>query len=128
MLKEGIKGIEEITVTEDITAARMGSGELNVFATPAMVALMEKTAWTSIAPYLEDGCGSVGTFLNIKHTAPTPLGMKVKCESELIKVDGRALTFAVSVFDETGLVGKGEHGRFIVNNEKFQAKADGKKS
>ena len=126
MLEAGIKGTKEIMVTSENTAKTMGSGTLDVFATPAMIALMENTAYESVASELEEGSGTVGTALNVKHVAATPVGMKVTCETELIKVDGRALTFSVKAFDEKGLIGEGEHERFIVVNEKFQAKADAK--
>lgn len=126
MLKTGIKGMQEVLVTEANSAKTMGSGTLDVFATPSMIALMEKTAWTSVAEHLEEGNGTVGTELNVKHTAATPLGMTVRCESELIEVDGRRLVFKVAAFDEVGLVGEGTHERFIVNNEKFQGKANSK--
>ena len=126
MLEAGIKGTKEIMVTNENTAQTMGSGTLDVFATPAMIALLENTAYESVAAELEEGSGTVGTALNVKHVAATPIGMKVTCETELIKVDGRALTFSVKAFDEKGLIGEGEHERFIVFNEKFQAKADAK--
>lgn len=126
MLEAGIKGTKEIMVTNENTAKTMGSGTLDVFATPAMIALMENTAYESVASELEERSGTVGTALNVKHVAATPVGMKVTCETELIKVDGRALTFSVKAFDEKGLIGEGEHERFIVFNEKFQAKADAK--
>lgn len=126
MLEAGIKGTKKIMVTNENTAKTMGSGTLDVFATPAMIALMENTAYESVAAELEEGSGTVGTALNVKHVAATPVGMKVTCETELIKVDGRALTFSVKAFDEKGLIGEGEHKRFIVFNEKFQAKADAK--
>ena len=126
MLETGIKGTKEIMVTNENTAKTMGSGTLDVFATPAMIALMENTAYESVASELEEGSGTVGTALNVKHVAATPVGMKVTCETELIKVDGRALTFSVKAFDEKVLIGAGEHERFIVFNEKFQAKADAK--
>lgn len=127
MLKTGIKGAQELQVTESSTALTLGSGTLQVFATPAMIALMEKTAWESVAPYLEEGEGTVGTQLNISHLSATPLQMKVRCESELTEVDGRRLVFKVAAYDEVGLIGEGTHERFIVKNEKFQAKADGKR-
>jgi predicted thioesterase len=127
-LEVGIKGKQEVTVSEFNSAKTMGSGTLDVFATPAMIALMEKTAWESVQANLDEGSGTVGTSLNVKHVAATPLGMKVTCESELIKVDGRALTFSVKAYDESGLIGEGEHERFIVFNDKFQAKADAKKN
>ncbi len=126
MLETGIKGKKEIVVTQEKTAKAMGSGTLDVFATPAMIALMENTAFESVAGELEEGSGTVGTALKVKHVAATPVGMKVVCETELVKVDGRALTFSVKAFDEKGLIGEGEHERFIVFNEKFQAKADAK--
>ena len=93
MLQTGIKGKKEITVTLDKTAKAMGSGTMDVFATPAMIALMENTAFESVASELDEGSGTVGTALDIKHVSATPVGMKVTCESELVKVDGRALTF-----------------------------------
>ena len=126
MLKEGIKGTQEVVVSEENTAKTMGSGALDVFATPAMIALMEKTAGESVQPYLEEGSGTVGTLMNVKHVAASPVGMKITCETELVKVDGRALTFTVKAFDEAGLIGEGEHERFVVFNDKFQAKADAK--
>lgn len=127
MLTIGIKGREEVMVTEENTAKAMGSGTLDVFATPAMTALMEMTAWKSVAPFLEDGDGTVGTLLQITHDAPTPLGMKVFCESELLEVDGRRLVFHVAAFDERGKIGEGRHERFVINNEKFAAKAEKKR-
>lgn len=126
MLTIGIKGKEEVLVSEANSAKSMGSGLLDVFATPAMVALMELTAWKSVAPYLEEGSGTVGTRLDVTHDAATPLGMKVWCESELVEVDGRRLVFEVTAYDEKGRIGGGLHERFIVNNEKFQAKANKK--
>lgn len=127
MLTEGIKGYSELTVTEEMAAKNVGSGTLMVFATPAMIALMEKTAWESVQPELEEGSGTVGTALNVKHVAATPMGMKVTCETELTKVEGRALTFSIKAYDEAGLIGEGTHERFVVYNEKFQAKADAKR-
>lgn len=126
MLETGIKGKQEILVTEDKTAKVYGSGTLDVFATPAMIALMENTAYKSVEDYLEEGSGTVGTNLNVKHVAATPVGMKVICETELVKVEGRALTFEVKAYDECGLIGEGVHERFIIMEEKFQAKANSK--
>lgn len=127
MLEKGIKGHEETVVTETNTAKALGSGLLDVFATPAMVALFELTAWKSVAPYLEDGSGTVGTLLNVTHDSATPVGMKVWCDSELVEVDGRRLVFEVTAYDEKGRIGGGRHERFIVMNEKFQSKANAKK-
>lgn len=126
MLTAGIKGKEETIVSEANSAKTMGSGTLDVFATPAMIALMEKTAWKSVAPYLDEGSGTVGTLLNITHDAPTPYGVKVWCESELVEVDGRRLVFRVAAYDEKGKIGGGRHERFIIQNEKFQMKANQK--
>ena len=124
MLETGIKGTRTVTVNEENTAKAMGSGTLDVFATPALIALMEETCWRSVANELEEGCGTVGTLLEIKHTAPTPVGMKVTCESTLTEVDGRRLVFEVIARDAKGVVGEGKHERFVVQNEKFQVKAN----
>ena len=122
----GIKNKMEIVVTEDRTAKAMGSGELPVFATPAMIALVEETCWRSVADELESGQGTVGTMLDVRHVSATPVGMKVWCESELVGIDGRKLTFSVKVFDEAGLVGEGTHERFIIDNKRFLEKAAAK--
>ncbi|MGC2874096.1 thioesterase family protein [Ihubacter sp. rT4E-8] len=126
MLEVGVKGRQEIVVTEENTAKTLGSGLLDVFATPAMIALMEGTAWKSVADQLAEGEGTVGTHLDVAHLSATPLGMRVYCESELVEVDGRKLVFKVAAYDEAGLIGEGLHERFIVKNEKFQAKAEAK--
>lgn len=126
MLQPGIKAKKSLTVTDANTAKTMGSGTLDVFATPAMVALIEQTAYTSIESELEPGWGSVGTSLNIQHLSATPVGMTVTAATELVEVDRRRLVFHAEVYDEKGLVGKGTHERFLVENEKFQAKADAK--
>ena len=83
MLHTGIKGNRELTVTQELTAQAMGSGELPVFATPAVIALAEETAWRSVAPELEPGQGTVGTELHVEHISATPVGMKVRCETDL---------------------------------------------
>ncbi len=126
MLQIGIRGSGEAVVTEALTAKAMGSGELPVYATPAMVTLVEETAWKSVAPALEPGQGTVGTKLDLAHLAATPLGRKVRCETELIGIDRRRLTFSAAVYDEAGKIGEGTHERFIVDNERFLAKADGR--
>ena len=128
MLTVGIKGTQSVVVTNENTAATMGSGTLAVFATPAMIALMEKTAYVSVQNELDEGMGSVGTYLDVKHVAATPLGMTVTCESELVEVDNRRLVFTVKAYDEVGLIGEGKHERFIVQNEKFLAKTNAKKA
>ena len=123
-MEAGIKGHQEIIVTKEITAKSMGSGAIDVYGTPAMILLMEETAQQSVAPHLDAGQGTVGTELNIKHLAATPVGMKVWCDTELIEVDGRRLVFRTEAFDECGKIGEGTHERFIVDNEKFQQKTD----
>ena len=125
-METGIKGRQEIVVTEEITASAMGSGSIEVYGTPAMILLIEETAKKSVAEALEDGFGTVGTELNIKHLAATPVGMKVWCETELMEVDGRRLLFNATVYDECGKIGEGTHERFIVDNIKFQEKANNK--
>ena len=126
MLTTGIKGNRELIVTKELTAQAMGSGELPVFATPAVVALAEETAWRSVAAELEPGQGTVGTLLQIEHISATPVGMKVRCETELTEIDRRKLTFSVMVCDKAGVVAKGTHCRFIVENEKFLGRAEKK--
>ena len=123
MLEAGIKNRKEEMVTEQNSAMALGSGLMDVYGTPSMVALMEGCCHESVAPYLEEGCGTVGISLNIEHVAATPIGMKVYCESELIETDGRFLTFEVNAYDEKGIIGKGVHKRCIINNAKFRAKA-----
>lgn len=127
MLNAGIKGSSSETVTNEKTAVAVGSGGLSVYATPAMISLMEKSAYESVQPFLEEGSGTVGTLMNIQHISATPVGMKVTAKSELIAIDGRKLTFKVTAFDEVGKIGEGTHERFIINNEKFQSKTNSKK-
>ena len=115
-------GTAELTVTEEVTAKAVGSGSLTVFSTPHMVALMEEAACRCIQDDLEDGQSSVGTKLDIAHVAATPIGMRVRAEAKLTAADGRRLTFAVSAFDDSGLIGEGTHERFIIFTEKFLGK------
>ena len=126
MLSIGIKGNLERTVTQELTAEAMGSGQLPVFATPAVVALAEETSWRSVAGELEEGLGTVGTLMELVHIAATPLGMKVRCETELVEIDRRKLVFAVKVYDEKEKIADGRHERFIVDSAKFLSKAEGK--
>ena len=123
----GLKGIVQDYVTESNTAEAVGSGGLKVFATPAMIALMEKASFIAIDECLDEGSTSVGTMVNIEHIAATPVGMMVTVESVVTAVDGRKISFEVTAVDEAGLIGKGTHDRFIVNAEKFTAKTNAKK-
>lgn len=126
MLDTGIKGYQEITVTAEDTAKVHKSGTLQVLATPRMAALMEETAWKSVADHLDPAMGTVGIRLELDHLAPTPVGMRVQCESVLEHIEGRKLTFSIIAKDEKGEIGKAVHQRFIVEEEKFQSKADQK--
>lgn len=127
-LETGIKGTGTVVTDSSNTARAMGSGTLEVFATPAMAALMEKTAWQSVAAYLSEGEGTVGTRLEISHDAPTPTGVRITCESELTEVDGRRLVFRVTARDENNtVIGRGRHERFVIVEEKFQQKANANK-
>lgn len=125
-MNTGIKGFKEITVTKELTAISVGSGDLEVYATPAMIALMEGTASESVKSELEEGQGSVGTSIAIKHLAATPVGMRVRCETELVDVDGRRLVFKIEAFDELDKIVEGTHERFIISNDKFQNKINSK--
>lgn len=126
MLTVGISNEIDRDVTKENTAAVLGSGMLEVYATPAMVALMEETCMKSVQAEMDEGYGTVGTGLTIHHLSATPVGMKVRCVSKLVEVDGRKLVFDVQAFDESGLIGQGTHERFIIENEKFFAKANKK--
>ncbi len=114
------------TVTDQMTANRVGSGLTQVFATPMMIALMEKTCAESVAPLLPEGQSTVGTHINVSHCSATPIGMEVWCDSKLIEVDRRRLLFEVKAYDSCGLIGEGQHERFIVDNAKFQANTENK--
>ncbi len=128
MIEKGIKGKQSVKVVFENTAASVGSGLMPVFSTPCMLALMEKTASESVEPYLDEGCGTVGTEVNIRHLAATPIGMTVRCETELVEVDGRRLVFEVNAYDDVEKVGDGTHIRFIIDNKKFQSKAEAKEA
>ena len=125
-LTPGIKGSASCVVGPEDTAKALGSGAVDVFSTPKLVALMEKAALLSVRDYLDEGMDTVGTHLDISHSAATPVGMTVRAESELIEVDRRRLVFSVKAWDETELVGKGTHERFIIDRDKFLAKCSSK--
>lgn len=127
MLNVGIIGKDTTIVVEKNTAKTMGSGELEVFATPAMIALMEGAAYKSVQSFLEQGQGTVGTLMNVKHVSATPLNMKIKAESELVEIDRKRLVFSVKAYDEVGLIGEGVHERFIIDNQKFMDKLNNKR-
>lgn len=125
-LQVGMTKTLEETVTKDKLAVTLGSGSLNVYGTPAMLRLVEAAAVALLEGNLEEGTTTVGTNLNVDHVSASPLGAQITCTVTLEKIDRRALTFAVEVKDDAGLIGKGSHQRFIVESDKFQKKADAK--
>lgn len=126
MLETGIKGRQTETVTDEKTAEAVGSGGLKVYATPAMIALMEKTALMSVSGELDDGMTTVGTKIDIVHTSASPVGSTITCESVLTEIDRRRLVFTVTAYDDAGEIGKGIHERFIVDSAKFMEKTAAK--
>ena len=128
MLEKGLSAQSRTTVTNENTAAAMGSGDLPVFATPSMVALMENAAMTALQNYLTDSQGSVGIHLDISHEAPTPVGMKVWAEAEIYAVseNGKIVDFKVKAWDEKGPIGQGTHSRAIIDNDRFLTKCNAK--
>ena len=125
-MEKGIKNTRTITVTPDKTAEVMGSGTLPVFATPAMVALMENTAAESVEALVGEGNTTVGTVINVKHLSADPIGVEVTCESELVEVDGRRLVFEIKVSDRDGVVGEAHHERFVIDKTRFMDKVQKK--
>ena len=118
----GVKGKQELMVTFEETAAKYGSGLVEVYATPAMVALMEKTCLVSVLPYLPEGYGTVGIRIDVNHGKATPVGMQVTCESTLVEIDRKRLVFEVLAYDEKGEIGRGRHERFVIDTAKFMQK------
>ena len=116
------KGEKEVLVNETNTAKAYGSGLIDVFATPAMIALMENTAHSSIQEFLPQGMVTVGIEINAKHIKATPIGKTVKCNSYLEKVDGKRLYFTIEAFDQEGKIGEANHIRYIVDALKFVEK------
>ena len=114
--------IAETVVGESNTAAAMGSGDMDVFATPAMVALMENAAMNAVAACLPEGSTTVGTAIDVSHVKASPVGALIKATACLTAIDGRKLTFSVSAADGAGTIGEGTHTRYIVDREKFLAK------
>jgi predicted thioesterase len=119
---KGLCHSEQLVVEHKDTAAVYGSGALEVFATPAMIALMEKTCLTSVCDKIGEGNTTVGIAVNIKHLKASPVGSTIRCEAELVEVDRRRLVFAVKCFENEILIGEGIHERFVVESAKFMAK------
>ncbi|MDP4204077.1 MAG: thioesterase family protein [Bacteroidota bacterium] len=111
-----------MTVGEEHLASRVGSGGLDVFATPAMIAFMEGTALKLAQDFLPETSSTVGTLVNVKHVKASSIGATITCETTITEVDGRRLVYEVKAFDDAGLIGEGIHERFIVDCEKFMAK------
>lgn len=124
----GLKGRAETVVVPENTAAAVGSGLVPVFATPSMIALMEQAASSSLLPFLSDGQGSVGIHIDVTHESATPIGLKIWAETEVIQVNGKQISFAVSAYDEAGLIGRGTHERAIITVDRFLAKTEQKKA
>jgi predicted thioesterase len=122
----GIKGTASLKVGSAELAVNVGSGSLEVFATPVMAMLMEKASCSCIADYLENDETTVGTELSIKHVSATPAGMNVEAEAELIEVNGRELVFNVTAHDDAGVIGTGTHKRFLVFSGRFMEKTNSK--
>jgi fluoroacetyl-CoA thioesterase len=122
-LVPGLTGVAHTTVTEANTAAAVGSGGIAVFSTPMMIALMENAALQAVQPHLAEGESTVGTVVHIKHMAATPLGMQVRAVARLDAVEGRRLLFTVEAFDEVEKIGEGSHERFVIQVERFLARA-----
>ena len=119
---KGLHNSVTLVVEHKDTAAVYGSGALEVFATPAMIALMEKTCLESVADKIGEGNTTVGIAVNIKHLKASPVGSTIRCEAEIIEVDRRRLVFEVKCFEGETLVGEGIHERFVVDSEKFMSK------
>ena len=115
----GMKGKVSTMVEREDTAYEVGSGSLLVYATPCMVALMEGAACEAIAEAMDEDTTSVGTELNIAHISATPVGLEVYAEAEVTAVDGKAITFNVTAYDEKGKIGEGTHKRFVVASQRF---------
>lgn len=122
-----VKLTKVYTVTEDMLAVNVGSGSLRVLATPTLAAFCEGTSAELAAPYLEEGCTTVGTEISIRHLAPTPLGGKVAVTACLTEHEGRAFRFTVEASDETGKIAEARHERVSVRSERFQQKAEARK-
>lgn len=122
MLEIGLKYESRTTVSTANSAKTLGSGDMDVFATPAMVALMENAAMLAVAAELPEGSATVGTQMNTSHIKASPLGAVITASAELTAVDGRKLTFAVKAWDEKDVIGEGEHTRFVVDRARFLSK------
>jgi predicted thioesterase len=125
-LKPGLKGVSQLLVAEEHTAPRVGSGRVHVLATPVMINVIEAAALAAIEHLLPEGYQSLGTRLDIRHFAATPVGMRVRAGVEVEKVEGRTVSFRVSVSDEKEPIGDGTHERMVVNVQRFDVRVQDK--
>ncbi|MBP3332326.1 MAG: thioesterase family protein [Tidjanibacter sp.] len=121
-LKTGLTASSVEQVTENKCAVNVGSGDLMVYATPSMAALMENAAMKAVAEALPEGSTTVGSLISTSHMKPTPVGATVTATAELVQVEGRKLVFKIFAEDQNGPIGEGEHVRFVVDRERFMAK------
>lgn len=121
-LRIGLIGESYVMVTEDMTAKAIGSGSLDVYATPSMIALMEAAACAAIDPCLESGMTTVGIEINIQHLAASPVGEEIRAVAEVTSIEGRRIKFEVRAWDERELIGEGTHTRYIIDIERFMAR------
>ncbi|MBP7332396.1 MAG: Fluoroacetyl-CoA thioesterase [Firmicutes bacterium ADurb.Bin373] len=126
LLKAGIKGEARDVVTDQNTAVAYGNRVVNVYASPAMIGLMEKASLESVLPYLEEGMITVGTRFEVQHQAATPVGMNVVVRSTLVEIEGKRLLFTFEAWDDAEQIGKGTHERFIVKLDSFLKRTAGK--
>ena len=122
MIEVGLKHTSELTVTEAVTAMQMGSGDMPVLATPAMMALMENAAMLAVAGELPEGCTTVGGHIESSHLKPSKVGERVSAVAEVTKVDGKKIEFKVAAYAGDTLLGEGTHLRFVVDRERFLSK------
>lgn len=122
MISIGLKHTSEMTVTEDLTAISMGSGDMSVLATPAMAALMENAAMLAVAGELQEGCTTVGGHFESSHLKPSGIGEKVSATAEVTGVEGKKIEFKLTAYSGDTLLGEGTHLRFIVDKERFMSK------
>ena len=122
MIERGQKYVSELVVTDAVTAIALGSGDLPVLATPAMMALMENAAMLAVRDALPEGCTTVGGHIESSHLKPTKVGEKVEAVAEVVKVDGKKIFFKVAAYCGDALLGEGTHLRFVVDREKFMSR------
>lgn len=121
-MEKGLTYTSTLVVSKEHVAAVMGSGDLHVYATPAMVALMENAAMLTVAEHLPEGSTTVGAMINTSHVKPSPIGETIKTTAVLTDIEGRKLTFSIKAEDSKGIIGEAIHVRYIVDREKFMSK------